>query len=247
VWFQTAGSRNLAVFAGREALLPSSQEGIALKVLLSLAAVLSLVVLSSIQLSGRTSAQAGLPSLVWWLDNPAQTSGTAVPGAFSTLQRGYFSVTIALQTYGLTPGNGYTLWWVIFQDPGACIDGCGDDDINAAAWTGANPAGIGVHYGGSFVAPASGRAEIGSRLLENAVEGCVQAMPYAPLCRPMLDASTAEVLVFLVDNGPAPDGPPPFNGFDAGCSRLVWFGYTVAQYNNGPYDCYRAQSTFHRP
>ena len=37
-----------------------------------------------------------------------------------------------MQTSGLTPDHTYTLWWAIFQKPGLCVNGCGDDDINAA-------------------------------------------------------------------------------------------------------------------
>jgi hypothetical protein len=194
---------------------------------------------------GKTSAEPGVPSLVWWLDNPAQESGLAVDGAFSTVQRGYYSVTIGLHTSGLTPGHAYSVWWVIFQNPGLCVDGCGDDDINNAAWTGVNPVGIGVHYGGAFTAADSGKAEIGSRLLEDTVDQCAKAGPYAPLCVPMKDAATAQVLVFLMDHGPA--DPTTIRTFDSGCRDFVWFGYVVSQYNHDGFDCYRAQSTFHRP
>jgi hypothetical protein len=195
--------------------------------------------------SGRTSAELGVPSLVWWLDNPAQVSGAEVPAAYSTLQRGYYSVTISLHTSGLTPGHAYSVWWVIFQNPGLCVNGCGDDDINNAAWTGVNPVGIGVHYGGAFTAAESGSAAIGSRLLEDTVDQCAKTGPYASLCVPMKDASTAEALVCLMDNGPA--GTAQVSSFDSGCSDLVWFGYVVSKYNHDGFDCYRAQSTFHRP
>jgi hypothetical protein len=209
-----------------------------------LATVLLAVVMLGVAM-GRTNAEPGIPSLVWWLDNPAQVSGAEVPAAYSTLQRGYFSVTISMHTSGLTPGHAYSVWWVIFQNPGLCVNGCGDDDINNAAWTGVNPVGIGVHYGGAFTAAESGSAAIGSRLLEDTVDQCAKAGPYARLCVPMKDASTAEALVFLLDNGPA--GAVPVSGFDSGCKTLVWFGYVVSQYNHDGFDCYRAQSTFHRP
>jgi len=208
---------------------------------------LALVVLVAGLGPARTQARAGEPSLVWWLDNPAQVSGAEVPGAYSTLQRGYYSVTISLHTAGLTPEHAYSLWWVIFQNPGVCVNGCGDDEINAVITSGANPVGIGVHYGGTFSAAETGRADIGSRLLEDSVDACTKAAPYSPVCVPMLDASTAEVLVFLVDHGPAAAGAAPVSAFDTGCRNLVWFGYVVAQYNKGDFDCYRAQSTYHRP
>jgi len=203
-----------------------------------------LVLISAGAGTSRTQARAGEPSLVWWLDNPAQVSGAEVPDAYSTLQRGYFSVNLSLHTSGLTPGHAYSLWWVIFQNPGACVEGCGDDDINNAAWTGVNPAGVSVHYGGTLTAAESGRADFGARLLEDTVD-CAKTGPYASLCSPMLDAATSDVLVFLIDHGPA--GATPVSKFDTGCRSLVWFGYTVADYHQDGFDCYRAQSTFHRP
>jgi hypothetical protein len=209
-----------------------------------LLATLVLVVLALAMSPGKADAELGVPSLVWWLDNPAQVAGDAVPAAYSTLQRGYYSVTISMHTSGLTPGHAYSVWWVIFQNPNLCAGGCGDDDINNAAWTGVNAAGIGVHYGGAFTAPESGRGEIGSRLLEDTVDQCAKTGPYAPLCTPMKDASTAQVLVFLMDHGPALGA---VTSFDSGCRDLVWFGYVVSQYNHDGFDCYRAQSTFHRP
>jgi hypothetical protein len=60
------------------------------------------------------------------------------------------------------------------------------------------------------------------------------------------DAATAEVLVFLIDHGLRMDGSPPF-GFDAGCRRFVWYDYVIVDYRAEGFDCYRAQSTFHRP
>jgi hypothetical protein len=192
-----------------------------------------------------TRAEPGVPSLVWWLDNPAQESGVAVDGAFSTLQRGYYSVNLTLHTSGLTPGHTYSLWWVIFQNPASCVTGCGDDEINAAAAGGPNPAGISVHYGGSFTAPEDGRGEFFTRILEDNADGCAKTGPYVRLCSAMRDAATAETLVFLMDHGPSE--LVASGDFSSGCARMVWFGYVVADYHQGGFDCYRAQSTFHRP
>jgi hypothetical protein len=211
--------------------------------------VVALVVLgAALSLRGPDlEAGAGEISKVWWLDNPSQVSGAEVPQASSTLQRGYFSMTVYMHTTGLNPGHNYSVWWAVFQNPGACNDGCGDDDINAVVAGGPNPAGIGVHFGGVFTAPPDGRISLSSRILEDTVESCTGAQPYAAVCSPLRDAATANALVFLVDNGPAAEGVAPSIAFDAGCRNLVWFGYIVAQYNKGPYDCYRAQSTYHTP
>ena len=150
-----------------------------------------------------------------------------------------------MHTSGLTAGHVYSLWWVIFQNPKGCVGGCGDDEINNAAATGVNPAGVSMHYGGALTAAESGVAEFGARLLEDSVEDCATAGPYKSLCSPMTDAAVADVLVFLMDHGPA--GAAPVRKFDTGCRSMVWFGYTVADYHQDGFDCYRAQSTFHQP
>lgn len=46
----------------------------------------------------------------------------------STLVRTSGGATLSAHTTGL-PAGAYTNWWVIFNDPGACSDDCGEDDI----------------------------------------------------------------------------------------------------------------------
>lgn len=53
-----------------------------------------------------------------------------VPGARSTLAHGDGFVAATLTTSGLAPDAPYTLWWVVFNEPGACTDGaCDLDDL----------------------------------------------------------------------------------------------------------------------
>lgn len=59
------------------------------------------------------------------LEDPA-----AVDGAFARLSRFDNGVTTVLSTSELTPGEVYTLWWVIFNEPENCTGGaCDADDI----------------------------------------------------------------------------------------------------------------------
>ena len=51
----------------------------------------------------------------------------------STLHRNSSGITVNFKTTDLTPGYAYTLWWVIWNNPGECLtpNGCGDpDDID---------------------------------------------------------------------------------------------------------------------
>jgi hypothetical protein len=193
--------------------------------------------------SSFVSAGRGDAVAVTWFEAPGHAPGEAVTGAYAIQQRGYYSITTSLQTSGLTPGHQYTLWWVIFNNPTACVDGCGSDDLDSAIATGLNPAGIGVHYGGSFVPLANGQVYLGARILENSVNGCQTVAPFANLCNPLLDAATAEAMVFLHDQGPAVPGAA-FNvatAFASGCKDYRVFDTVAVEYNLGDYECFSPQ------
>jgi hypothetical protein len=189
------------------------------------------------------SAGRGDPIPVTWFEAPGHVPGDAVLGAYAVQQRGYYSITVNLHTSGLTPGHQYTLWWVIFNNPSACVDGCGSDDLDNAIAAGLNPAGIGVDYGGSFVPPANGKVNLGARILENSVNGCETVAPFANLCTPLIDAETAEAVVFLHDQGPVLSGVTfnPATAFADGCKDYKIFDRVVETYNRGNYDCFSAQ------
>lgn len=53
------------------------------------------------------------------------TFGTsdAIPGTVSTLVRRAGGVSLSVDTLGLNPGEVYTIWWVIFNNPAACSEG----------------------------------------------------------------------------------------------------------------------------
>ena len=46
----------------------------------------------------------------------------------ATLTRGADWMEIDIQTSGLPPG-AYTVWWVVFNNPSACADACGEADL----------------------------------------------------------------------------------------------------------------------
>ena len=59
-------------------------------------------------------------------------SFAVVPGSSSMLVRNDNGVTGTVHTDGLTAGNAYTMWFVVFNNPGACVGGCGADDLGRA-------------------------------------------------------------------------------------------------------------------
>jgi hypothetical protein len=52
-----------------------------------------------------------------------------VEGAKSALLRRSETVDLYLNTQELIPGNVYTVWWVIFNNPDGCSAPCGEDDV----------------------------------------------------------------------------------------------------------------------
>jgi hypothetical protein len=54
---------------------------------------------------------------------------TPTPGG-ATLYRGKQSLEARVAAGGLQPHTTYTVWWVIFNNPGACVGGCGLDDLS---------------------------------------------------------------------------------------------------------------------
>lgn len=56
--------------------------------------------------------------------------GSEVDGAWSTLRRYENGLAMSLHTSDLVPGDTYTVWWVIFNEPQNCSDGiCNEDDL----------------------------------------------------------------------------------------------------------------------
>jgi hypothetical protein len=56
--------------------------------------------------------------------------GSNVEGGWSTLSRLDNGLAMTFHTDDLTPGDAYTVWWVIFNAPQNCTDGvCNEDDL----------------------------------------------------------------------------------------------------------------------
>lgn len=56
--------------------------------------------------------------------------GSEVDDAWSTLRRYENGLAMSLHTSDLVPGDAYTVWWVIFNEPQNCSDSiCNEDDL----------------------------------------------------------------------------------------------------------------------
>lgn len=93
-----------------------------------------------------------------------------------------------------TSGDATTVWFVVFNNPDGCVDGCGQDDA-LAAFSGDNRGGLGVHYAAGHVAGGDAFRAAG-RLNEGDTEGRIFGMP-------LKDAATAEIHLVVRSHGPA--------------------------------------------
>ena len=62
--------------------------------------------------------------------NMFQTGNPAIlkPGG-ATLYRSSQGLEVRVATSGLLLNSSYTVWWVVFNNPSACVGGCGADDL----------------------------------------------------------------------------------------------------------------------
>jgi hypothetical protein len=98
-----------------------------------------------------------------------------IEDGWSQLIRTEDGIAMELHTYDLEPGGAYTAWWVIFNNPGACSEACGEDDIfifDAQGNLSPNPeADISILWAAGNVAGASGAATFSAYLAEDRPTG----------------------------------------------------------------------------
>jgi len=166
---------------------------------------------------------------VLWFADESDTLGESV------LTRTDVMVLASIEGAGLEPGNAYTVWWVVFNNPTACSDGaCGEDDIfvdgdpaNGLNMAGVAAAEIAVGNATGNVAKADGTAEFGARLKRNdgAASGHQILFPAGLSGDSVLTASgnDAEVHIVIQRHGQARGGQQLSNQLslvETGCTPL---------------------------
>ncbi|MFW6084083.1 MAG: hypothetical protein ACODAA_02615 [Gemmatimonadota bacterium] len=148
-------------------------------------------------------------------------NGDPVPGASARLTRGKNGVNAWLQTNGLTSGNAYTLWVVVFNHPENCIE---PNECRLADVMAADPAvavdliGTGGQViGGDGRATFAGRVKVGE-LGERGIG--------------LLDAFEPEIHLVVRNHGPKLPGAAQLEEFNGGCEP-------------GPNTCENVQDALH--
>jgi len=129
------------------------------------------------------------------------------PVGTSTLKRHDDDVSMTFRAYETEPRETFTIWWVVFNNPDACIGPCGDDDIfiDGDSAGGLNEAQIEaadivVAYATGKVATPRGRATFTAALDENEAPGTREIIVGDDVT--LKDASVAEIHLVARSHGP---------------------------------------------
>lgn len=148
-------------------------------------------------------AGAVLQSFAPVVDITAEEEGVfeSIPHASSTLTRNVNGVAATLTTSLLDPGNAYTMWWLVFNNPEFCTGGSpelgfaclppgdiGDPMVDASVFGGAGQ-----------VSDAYGRARFSAHAFVG-VENNGLTLPLGP---GIIDPFKAEIHLIIQDHGPA--------------------------------------------
>ncbi|MEN8114263.1 MAG: hypothetical protein ABFS21_07730 [Actinomycetota bacterium] len=150
-------------------------------------------------------------------------------GGYSYLTRTSDELLLSAEAQDLIPGNAYTVWWVVFNNPEACsAPGCSEDDIFGEDGNlnveGVIAAGIAVGNATANVAKANGTAEFGARLKKGDTMSDHQILfPSGLAGGALLTAmpGDAEIHLIFQDHGQARGGPELLNQLtyvETGCT-----------------------------
>ena len=164
-------------------------------------------------------------------DDPAFSN----PNGTSTLIRTKNGISANYKTSGLTPGSTATLWFIVFNDPLACSDECGVDDL------GPGPAQGDFLLASGQVIGSDGNATFGGHLSVGDTSG--SGLNELPSCPDgdcgigLLYPETALVVLALHSHGPAMKGQElkaQISSFTGGC--VVFQDVDNDGFANGPED-----------
>jgi hypothetical protein len=214
------------------------------KVGLALAGLVGALAVFAAQGSGPAEARPApsAANLFYFMtqDGPSPMLG-APSGGTSTLIRSPDGVSATISASNLVPGDVYTVWWVIFNNPALCTGGeCGEDDIFAPDGSISLTPGVelsAVHAAGS-VASRFGEAFFYASLAKGD-NGGHQAIFGPGLLNPL----GAEIHHIVRTHGPALQGAAfeqQITTFGGGCTEA-----TGGPAGSGGFICFDAQAAMH--
>jgi hypothetical protein len=159
-------------------------------------------------------------------------SGAVVPAAGSQLIREKDAVSMTANTRGLTSGNVYSAWWVIFNNPENCFTRpCTPADINS------NPAVQGsLVLAGARIAGPDGAVSYGAYL-------AVGDTAFLHVGPGLLDPKHAEIHIAVRSHGPA----SALDATQLAAALTSFNGGCAAGVPPGPNTCTTVQASPHAP
>lgn len=154
---------------------------------LVLATALATLVTVTVAVAASDRQSAGVN---WHPQQASQGHTGSVDGAAAKLVRNDNGISYELTTNSLAPGNAYTLWVVVVNNPEACDPSpCTGPDIFNSATNSQ------VLYGTGHVAGGSGKGTFAGSLREGPLDGWLPGRGFD-------DSGTAEIHLVLNDHGP---------------------------------------------
>jgi hypothetical protein len=176
------------------------------------------------------------------------TDASMVSGGSSTLVRTKEAISASLQTSDLEPGNVYTMWWVIFNNPEKCehpisgITSCGEGDVLGQP-LGETPVQVSVQYAAGNIVGETGTVNFGAYLQEGELPEQPGQLVFGP---GLINAKKAEVHLVVRDHGPAITGmvEDQLTTFGGGCTAET---DPTGVGPIGPNECADVQFAAHMP
>jgi hypothetical protein len=154
------------------------------KVLVALKVALLLSMLSILPVSAQKSS------------SPVYSFSDMSEMGSATLNRHGNGVTLNVKTTGLEEGATYTIWWVIFNNPGACPDDCSEADLLIPEVQAT------VLFAAGHVVGNNGKGNFSSHLKEGDTSGLQSELPSFPGdAYGLVDASSAEIHIVVRSHG----------------------------------------------
>ena len=163
-------------------------------------------------LGGVATADTDTQSTQWFAD------GTDANG-HSYLTRTGDRILLTMELAGLNPGDAFTLWWVVFNTPEGCVNGCGDDEFASMETMAA--AGLAVANATGNIVKSDGTLEFGAALQQGVDDASHQIL--FSTVGPVLAANPvdAEVHMIVQSHGQARGGKKlrqQVSEFEANCT-----------------------------
>lgn len=186
------------------------------------------------------NANQQVSDVYWFVEPPEEPF--EVEGAKATLLRTRNNVRMTIKTSDLDPHGTYTVWWVIFNNPEECANGCGMPDLFN------DDVGGSVLYAAGHVIDGNGKGNFAGSLRKGDLRGCqppwdafdltfVNGAGEMDLCREgLVDPEGAEIHLVVRTHGERVPGMvnDQINTFAGGCTADSSFGAGLEEGGN---DC----------